>query len=187
MNFPRLLFSSVLFLTSVILTACSTPNAAPALPEKTDAHTLILAGEEEPGQRLTIFGSVVNAQTGQPIPGAQVYLYHADANAEYTPSDPADESTARLSGEVTTGVEGQFTVYTIVPREYDVPGNRHIHLHYVRAAGYQDGGGVILFEYDVNNDIRQWANDTGFGTIIDLEDIDGSQQGSITILLEPVD
>lgn len=186
MNFPRLMFSCFLVLFSTIITACGSTTEALPLPDG-DAHTLILASEEEPGQRLTLFGTVIDENTGEPIPNTQVYLYQADANAAYTPSDPTDESTARLSGEVSTGPDGQFTVYTIVPREYDVPGNRHIHLHYVQAAGYQNSGGVILFEDDVNNDIRQWANDTGFGIIIDLEEVDGEQQGSIIIPLTPAD
>lgn len=183
---PRLLISFLLIGLVAVVTACSSSADPDSVLPEGDAHTLILASEEEPGQRLVLFGSVVDAQTNEPIPNAQVYLYHADANAEYNPSDPADESTARLSGEVITGPDGNFTVYTVVPREYDVPGNRHIHLHYVQAEGYQNGGGVILFEDDVNNDIRQWANETGFGIIIDLEELDGVQQGSITIPLEPV-
>ena len=72
-----------------------------------------------------------------------------------------------------------------MPREYDQPGNRHIHIQYVRADGYQDFGGVILFENDVNDEIRQWANDTGFGISIELEEIEGIQVGEITISLVP--
>ena len=182
------MFSGFLLLFGFVFSACNrVPDAATALPKESDAHSLVLVSAEEPGQRLTLFGTVVDARTGAPIANAQVYLYHADADGEYTPGDPVDESTARLSGEVTTWEEGQFTVYTIVPREYDVPGNRHIHIHYIAAEGYQNGGGVILFEDDVNDDIRQWANDTGFGTIIDLEDVGGVQQGKVIIPLEPLE
>jgi protocatechuate 3,4-dioxygenase beta subunit len=159
-------------------------NQSPSALE-TNIPTISLASADEPGQRLILFGTVSDSQTGESIPNTQVYLYHADANGDYQPSDPADESTARLSGEGITNDAGKFTVDTIVPREYDQPGNRHIHLHYVRAEGYQDGGGVILFENDVNDEIRQWAIDTGFGTIIQLEEIDGVQHGNIVILLDP--
>lgn len=148
---------------------------------------MTLAAIDEPGQPLTITGKVVDLLTNEPIPGTQVYLYQADANGEYLPTDPEDESTARLSGEVVTGDDGQFIVHTIVPREYDQPGNRHIHLHYVRADGYEEMGGVILFEDDVNDEIRQWANETGFGFIIELEEHDGVMEGNITLQLEPIE
>lgn len=178
------ILSIALLLT--VFTACSSnAQSAPTSSTADQQHTVTLASETEPGQRLRLHGMVVDSQTQQPIPNAEIYLYHADANGEYLPSDPADESTAKLSGTVTTGTDGSFAVHTIVPREYDQPGNRHIHLHYVQADGYLQLGGVILFEDDVNNEIRQWANDTGFGIIIDLEEENGIQVGNISLLLEP--
>lgn len=170
----------------VFTTGCSNiPSNDEPSPQEADIPTLSLAPANEPGQRLILFGTVVDSQTGEPIPHTEVYLYHADANGEYQPSDPSDESTAKLSGEIITNDAGEFIVDTIVPREYDQPGNRHIHLHYVRAEGYQDGGGVILFENDVNDEIRQWATDTGFGTIIELEEMEGVQRGNVIITLDP--
>ncbi len=163
--------------------------AAPATLQSTiptGAYTITLAADDEPGQRLTIYGQVIDRQTGEPVPFAHVFLYHADANGEYQPVDPDDESTARLSGEVVTGEDGQFVVQTIVPREYDQPGNRHIHLHYIRADGYDDLGGVILFENDVNDEIRQWAESTGFGFIIELTEWGGVMEGNIILQLEPI-
>lgn len=170
----------------VIAGSCgNVPDQNSSSSLETHNSTISLAPFDEPGQRLVLSGSVIDSQTGEPISQAQVYLYHADANGQYQPSNPQDESTARLSGEVITNVDGKFTVSTIVPREYDQPGNRHIHLHSARADGYQDSGGVILFEQDVNAEIRQWALDIGFGTIIELEEIDGVQHGNVEIQLHP--
>lgn len=166
----------------ILVTAACSPTADNTTAS--NAHTVTLADADEPGQRLTLHGQVLDSATGQPLSGVEIYLYHADANGKYLPTNPADESTAKLSGAVTSGPDGQFTVHTIVPREYDQPGNRHIHLHYVRAAGYADLGGVVLFEDDVNAEIRQWAEDTGFGIIIDLEERDGIQVGTLTLALE---
>ena len=184
LKYPVIL--SAIWIIGVLLPGCSSalgPEQSTSLiPE---SHTVVLAPEDEPGQRLTLRGTVIDIQTGNPVSNAQIYLYHADANGEYHPSDPEDESTAKLSGTVTTGQDGQFAVDTVVPREYDQPGNRHIHIQYVRADGYQDFGGVILFENDVNDEIRQWAKDTGFGIIIELEEIEGIQVGEITISLVP--
>jgi protocatechuate 3,4-dioxygenase beta subunit len=175
-------------ISTVILISSCNPAFLEGQPTQTEsgAHTIVLAAVDEPGQPLTITGKVVDRRTNEPIPGAQIYLYHADANGEYLPTDPEDESTARLSGEVVTGDEGQFIVHTIVPREYDQPGNRHIHLHYVRADGHEEMGGVILFEDDVNDEIRQWADETGFGIIIELDERDGMMEGNITLQLAPI-
>ncbi|HKJ27410.1 MAG TPA: hypothetical protein VJ965_07215 [Anaerolineales bacterium] len=187
-----MLIKKHILISITLLTLCGVAAACGSTPETTastvsDASTIVLAQADEPGQRLMLTGTVVDSQTSEPIPGTEIHLYHADANGEYQPSDPADESTARLSGTVFTDENGAFAVDTIVPREYDQPGNRHIHLHTVQAEGYQNGGGVILFENDVNSEIRQWASDTGFGTIIELEDNDGIQYGNIVIPLDPAE
>lgn len=183
MKITNILISGLVFFVFTVSCRVAPNNHSPSALE-TNSSTISLAPADEPGQRLVLFGTVVDSQTGEPIPQTQVYLYHADANGEYQPSNPEDESTARLSGEAITNDAGEFTVDTIVPREYDQPGNRHIHLHYVRADGYQDGGGVILFENDVNDEIRQWAIDTGFGTIIELKEINGVQHGNVVIVLD---
>jgi protocatechuate 3,4-dioxygenase beta subunit len=168
----------------LIASACSPGLSGGPATTQADDHTLTLTTPDEPGLPLTIHGLVLDAATQQPIPEAHLKIYHADANGEYQPAVPEDESTARLSGEVRSGPDGRFTLHTIVPREYDVPGNRHIHLHSVQASGYQDFGGVVLFEADVNDEIRQWALDTGFGTIIELQEQQGVMVGELTILLE---
>jgi protocatechuate 3,4-dioxygenase beta subunit len=183
-RFKQNLLLLVFIISSLVAVSCQRA----VFEENTGAgadspNAIMLADADEPGQRLTLFGKVVNAENNEPIPDARVYLYQADANGEYLPVDPNDESTAKLSGEVITDAKGEFRVLTIVPREYDQPGNKHIHLHYVRAEGYEETGGVILFNYDVNDEIRQWAIDTGFGTIIDLVDRNGVMEGDVLIEL----
>lgn len=153
-----------------------------ALP--TRPSTITLAALDEPGKRLVLHGRVVNQETRDPVSNVLIYLYHADANGEYQPTDSAEESTARLSGELATDANGRFSVYTIVPREYDHPGNKHIHLHSVSANCYKPTGGVILFEFDVSDEIRQWAIETGFGTIIKTEVCEGTRIGELVIEME---
>lgn len=181
---PYILLLVVIFSTLVI-EGCQSAGIETSTPGVDKAHTIRLADADEPGQRLTLFGKIVDAESHEPIPEALVYLYHADANGEYLPTDPNNESTAKLSGEITTDGQGRFQVETIVPREYDQPGNRHIHLHYVRAEGYAETGGVILFEYDVNDEIRTWALETGFGIIIDVAERNGVMEGQVAIELIP--
>lgn len=148
-------------------------------------NVLWLASADEPGERLILNFIVTNSVTGAPLPDANVYLYQADTNGEYHPSEPSDESTAKLSGEIITDKYGRFTIKTILPGEYDTPGNRHIHIHYARAEGYKQTGGVILFEKNVNDETRQWANKTGYGIIIEIETVNGVLTGNINLKLEP--
>ena len=153
-----------------------------------NAQTISLVPADEPGQALSIQGYVLDAETNEPIPNAELYLYQVNAEGEYQPSDPSDESTARLNGIVITNAEGYFSFSTIYPGEYSnqPPGNRHIHLHYVRAKGYQQMGGVILFEDNVRDEVRQWALETGFGIIIDLTETANGYHGELELLLDPI-
>lgn len=176
----------------ILFNSVQMPNGSQTvLSHEMKEHTsnppsISLATTDEVGQRLIINGVVVDSITNEPIENARIYLYQADAKGEYRPVDPDDESTAKLSGKVVTRDSGQFVVHTILPGEYNMPGNRHIHLHYVRADGYENMGGVILFEDDVNDEVRQWATDTGFGTIIDLIESGGVLVGHVTIRLTPL-
>lgn len=149
-------------------------------------NIILLAPADEPGQRLIINVTVTDKETGNPIPGAEVYLYQANASGEYHPSDSNDESTAKLSGIITTGKDGRFVIKTILPGEYEEPGNRHIHIHYARAKNFEQTGGVILFEDNVNDEVRKWAEETGFGTIIDIEKVNGTLTGNLNIKLTPL-
>lgn len=178
-------FIACVFFISLISGCGSSPQAVQTIATEASIPIISLASPDEPGQQLILYGTVVDSHSGESLPGARVYLYQADANGEYLPSDPEDESTAKLSGEVVTGSTGQFTVHTIVPRWYDAPGNQHIHIHYARADGYAEIGKVILFEDDVNDEVRQWANETGFGIIIDLVERGGVMEGDVIIRLTP--
>jgi len=145
---------------------------------------LNLREENEEGDLLTIEISVLDKITELPIDGAEIFLYHADENGDYLPKIPGDETTAKYSGRVSTSEDGKCVLKTIVPRKYETNGNQHIHLHSVSAESYKNKGGVILFEHDVNDEVREWANETGFGYIIKLTEGNESKNGNLTIYLE---
>jgi protocatechuate 3,4-dioxygenase beta subunit len=127
-----------------------------------------LVSTEEPGPRLTVEGRVIDAATGEPVEGARLVVYQADQAGTYQPEDPADESTARIRGELITGSNGEFSFVTVQPGEYpdQPPGNRHIHFHSVTAPGYAPKGFVLLFDDNVRSDVREWAESTGFGIVV---------------------
>ena len=150
------------------------------------AETYLLTEASEHGEPLLITGQVLDAESRAGIPDAEIYLYQADTNGEYSPADSQDESTARISGLVISNEEGTFAFQTILPGEYpdQAEGNRHIHIHYARAGGYKEIGKVILFEHNVRNEVREWANTTGFGIIIELIQTDDGYVGELELVLE---
>ena len=63
-----------------------------------------------------------------PLANQKIHLYHTSDEGEYEPSNPNDESTARLSGAAVTNSKGQLFVKTILPGDYGSSAdNRHIH------------------------------------------------------------
>lgn len=176
-------FIHLLLFVSLFLTACTA--AGPTPPAAASYLKLVTAGE--PGVPLLIRGQVLDAANQAPISGAEIFVFQTDTNGDYQPTDPADESTARLSGTVISDVDGLFTLETILPGEYDQvqEGNRHIHLEYVRADGYAQTGGLILFDFNVNDAVRAWAKQTGFGTILSVtEEESGRLVGDLVLFLK---
>jgi hydroxyquinol 1,2-dioxygenase len=119
-------------------------EAAPVVASGAD-----ISGSLE-GDDLLIAGSVSDAQ-GNPIPGATVDIWHADADGKY---DVQIDST-RLGGRgrVVTGEGGRFHVWSVVPTHYPIPDDgpvgemlraqgrhpyRPAHVHFmVRAEGHR--------------------------------------------------
>ena len=89
---------------------------------------LTIAPEEEPGQRLYLCLTFRNRETGSALSNREVHFYHADIAGEYRPSDPGDESTARLSGLAVTDKDGRIFLDTTLPGDYGSSvDNRHLH------------------------------------------------------------
>lgn len=146
----------------------------------------LLAPPGEPGEPLELRFRVLDKTSGRPIPHAEALFYQATDKGAYNPSDPKDESTAHLHTTACTDSNGQFLLSTIRPGEYpDGPkGSRHIHLHYLRAPGYQEIGRVINFDNNVNEEIREWGRRTGFGVVADIQKKGGTWTGEIILNLE---
>jgi len=185
----KIFFTNKIFLlVFILLSGCNNnPQDNISSANTDDSDILLLAPAHEPGDRLIVNFLITDKKTGEPLPNTEVYLYQADTNGEYHPSDPTDESTAKLSGVITSDDSGRFIVKTILPGEYEEPGNRHIHIHYARAEGYEQAGGVILFEDNVNYEVRKWANETGFGFIIEVEEVSGTLSGNLNLKLTAED
>ena len=101
-----------------------------------DADLTRLAGHANRalGTVIELTGRVRDLR-GNPIPGAQMELWQANAAGRYmheadpavAPLDPDFQGFARL----TTGTDGTYRIVTIKPAGYDSPiGNRPPHLHF---------------------------------------------------------
>ncbi len=122
------------------LLLASFATRAPALD---GGAVLTVAPPDEPGTRLVVSGTVVDA-AGRAVAGAEVHVYQTDASGAYTRERAMDEGHARLSGRLTTDAAGRFELRTIRPggypkalrlgdRERRIPA--HIHLD-VTAQGF---------------------------------------------------
>ena len=71
--------------------------------------------DHEPGKnipRLTLYGTVTDADTGKPVPGAELDFWQADNDGIY------DRTGSHLRGIVTADGEGRYRINTVVPSDY---------------------------------------------------------------------
>lgn len=129
--------------------------------------TLELAAADEPGTRLTLVGTLLDAD-GHPVAGAELHVYQADAAGRYTPDAPMDEPHARLAGRLRTDADGRFEIRTIRPGAYARPVRlrgrerripAHIHLD-ISAPGHAARRLQIVFADDpllADPDWKEWV------------------------------
>ena len=93
----------------------------------------ILAGPEEPGERMRLSGRVFAVDGITPVQGAVIYAHHTNIDGLY--ANGGDESewsrrNGRLRGWVKTDAEGRYAFDTIKPAPYpDLTGPAHVHLY----------------------------------------------------------
>ena len=75
--------------------------------------------DEEPGDVL-FFRGTVRDEDGNPLPGATLDMWQADANGVYSNVDPNPPEN-NLRGRFRTDEEGRYEVRTIVPVPYEIP------------------------------------------------------------------
>ena len=114
-------------------------GAAPQAPEVANAPAQLfwqaaIAGLEEPGERLTISGTVFAPDGTTPVAGITVYAYQTDATGHYTKTGAM--RPPRLQGWAKTDQGGRFEFRTIRPGAY--PGRSiPAHVHFILwGAGY---------------------------------------------------
>jgi protocatechuate 3,4-dioxygenase beta subunit len=109
--------------------------------------TVVIAGKDEPGERLVVTGRTLVGK--KPVAGVSLYVFHTDINGLYAPdiSDlNAAELNPRLHSSLRTDAQGRYQYETIRPGSY---GNGASHVHYVvKAPGYKPLLLALQFEDD---------------------------------------
>lgn len=79
-----------------------------------------LAKPEEAGERLTLTGTVRDVD-GNPIPGAVLDFWQADAKGRYGAFDLPPRTNMNLRGRLHAKDDGSYTLHTVVPAAYPIP------------------------------------------------------------------
>ncbi len=98
-------------------------------------NKVTISEENEPGQKLWLCLTFVSKETKEAVINQNIHLYHTSTTGDYEPSDPNNESTARLNGQAYTDRNGKLFVQTILPGDYGSSiDNRHIHTTVINAS-----------------------------------------------------
>ena len=127
-----LIFSCFLFIKCsvdrTIAPVTKTENINLAAFQKLDTvNKLSIAENDEPGEKLTLCLTFIDKASKKALSNQRVSFYHTSTEGEYEPSNPNDETTARLNGTTKTDEDGKIYVETILPGNYGSGNNRHIH------------------------------------------------------------
>ena len=129
----------MLLICVLLCTGCSVDRTIPALTDKEEDQLLVFQGlpqsnqltltnADEPGETLLLCLTFVRKEDQLPLSNRSIRLYHATQEGKYEPTNPADESTARLGGATRTDAGGRIYLQTILPGDYGSGSdNRHIH------------------------------------------------------------
>ena len=115
-----------LLAVTVGLASAAAPLAGAKCADQTPTSALLkLTQPGELGERLVFVGRVMDAED-RPVPGAKLYVYHADAYGAYS---KLGEDEPRLCGVLRTDARGSFRIETVLPsgRKSIEPGPPHIH------------------------------------------------------------
>jgi protocatechuate 3,4-dioxygenase, beta subunit len=111
----------------LVLSAAACAQAS-SKPCATAGSSAVLVGENEPGERLVVSGTVLQPDGVTPAPGVVLYVYQTDAGGLYSPQRGVPP---RIRGWLRTDAEGRYRFTTIVPGAYPnrtVPAHIHLHL-----------------------------------------------------------
>lgn len=125
--------ATINYLVVTIAGACAaaSPHETRPQPEANPARVVVLARNDEPGERIEFTGVVLDYD-GRPLAKAAVIAYHADARGLYNPPN-SPSRVPRLRGVAITDEQGRFVFRSIKPGPYP-QGTEPAHIHLVITA-----------------------------------------------------
>lgn len=175
------------------LTAEQRRNIRNALEKQAQWSSIILCSEKEQGTKITIKGRVTDVQH-KPIVHARLFIYHADNNGNYAPSDGTlkrmSEGDPRLFGFIKTDNLGNYNFQTVRPASYPNKYNgrtipQHIHIN-TSATGYTTQAVQMAFDDDPQmSDVywRNWAKEQHYPVVKLKKEKDGRFYGVYDVVL----
>ncbi|WP_429950134.1 catechol 1,2-dioxygenase [Comamonas sediminis] len=127
-------------------------------------HSRLDDGSDTAGHTLIMHGTVYGAD-GQPLPGAQVEVWHANTKGFYSHFDPTGEQKPfNMRRTIIADAQGRYKFQSIVPMGYGCPpdgptqallnqlgrhGNRPAHIHFFVTA---DGHRKLTTQINIDGD-----------------------------------
>jgi protocatechuate 3,4-dioxygenase beta subunit len=177
MNIYRYIITLSLLIGSLLHIAenkYSTGNSCEKLSQS-DLGFIKLTDDDEKGEKLTVYGQVIDFKTGQPIKNTSVFLYQADATSKYNSTFFGMPSYARIRGKIQTDVNGCFKFKTIVPGNYpDKKDGKHIHV-VANAKDYEEWKFEFLFEGWISEFVRKKIKINNDAIILNLQNKENGQ------------
>ena len=166
------------------------------LDKDTDLTRIEGHAERAQGQVIRVQGRVLD-EAGEPVPGALVDIWQANAAGRYDHED--DPALAPLDpnfqgwGMVRTDDQGRYSFTTIKPGAYSVDAewSRPPHIHFkVSRRGYHELTTQMYFAGESLNDtdrlLQDVAEDQRSLLVVDFEELDGVRSGVFPITLANV-
>ncbi len=111
--------------------------------------SITLVSPTEPGVPLVVSGTVFHHDGTTPAAGVCLYLYHTDAQGNYSVGNSNGNREPRIRGWLTTDAHGRYSVRTIKPGSYPNSHNpAHIHSKVVYPGGKEKWIEEFLFDDD---------------------------------------
>ena len=163
-----------------------------------DADLTLIEGHTEhaQGQVIRVTGQVLD-EKGQPVEGALVDIWQANAHGRYhhedDPATAAEDPDFQGWGMVKTDPQGRYAFTTIKPGAYQVDDNwsRPPHIHYkISRRGYHELTTQMYFADENLNEQDRLLQDVDQAAraalVVDFQVVDGVAHGSFPIVLAAV-
>jgi protocatechuate 3,4-dioxygenase beta subunit len=163
---------------SIIRMQLLTLLAIPLLASPGLTSHIVIAGPNEPGQRLVVTGRVIGAD-GKPRGGVVIEAHHTDNSGIYLADGahgPNPKVAARLFGRLATAADGTYRIDTIRPGSYPgggVPTHIHIHIQDGRHEQFE----ILEFADDRALTPAMRAKDSAGGTFAAIQPVHRDASG----------